>query len=181
MNKNVIRILIIGLVAIFIVMIINIDISKKPESIRKLSLREMDDYIIDLYVNFDEENIGNYSKQELVIISVMMYDAEINNGGLCQFFVNSSRIFAPIISDSLEQIKALKHKEQFDNFIKQNKLDVNNLNSFMSDDVDEFISQYERYSFDDFDMEYYELEQTENLSNLMLEYAENNYDKIFKD
>ncbi len=36
---------------------------------------------------------------------------EVNNGGLCQFFVNSSREFAPDLSAALDAIGALEHKK----------------------------------------------------------------------
>ena len=94
-----------------------------------------------------------------------------------KIFSNSSREFAPIISDSLDKVKALKHKELFDNFIKENKIDLKKLESFDTDNVDEFIDQYDEYPFDEFDSEYYQLE---SLTNLILAYSKNNYNKIIK-
>lgn len=179
MNSNVIKILAIALIIVLIIIFISI-IKEKPSLQEKLSNEEIYDYIVDLWAYFEEENIEKYTQEQLVVISITAYDGEVNNGGLCQFFSNSSQFFAPMISNSLEQIKADKHKKQFDNFIKQNNIDINNLDSFVSEDVDDFITKYDDYPFDDFDSEFYELEQTESLYNLTLEYAKNNYDEIFK-
>lgn len=139
---------------------------------------DLHDYIIDLWVSFDPNNIENYTKQQLVVICVGIYDAEINNGGLCQFFSNSSRAFAPIISESLEQINAKKHKLQFDNFIKENNIDIKDLDRFKTDNVNEFIEHYNDYPFIEFDREYYNLEEEENIYDLLIKYAKENYDKI---
>lgn len=152
-------------------------ISNKENKVSRemLSDSEINDYIIDLWVNYDENN--KYTQEQLIVISLTAYDSEINSGGLNQFFSNSSREFAPIISDSLDKVKALKHKELFDNFIKENKIDLKKLESFDTDNVDEFIDQYDEYPFDEFDSEYYQLE---SLTNLILAYSKNNYNKIIK-
>lgn len=161
---------------IFAISIIVIISNKENKVLREmLSDSEINDYIIDLWVNYDENN--KYTQEQLVVISLTAYDSEINNGGLNQFFSNSSREFAPIISDSLDKVKALKHKELFDNFIKENKIDLKKLESFDTDNVDEFIAQYDEYPFDEFDSEYYQLE---SLTNLILAYSKNNYNKIIK-
>lgn len=165
------------LICIIIAISIIVIISNKENKVLRemLSDSEINDYIIDLWVNYDENN--KYTQEQLVVISLTAYDSEINNGGLNQFFSNSSREFAPIISDSLDKVKALKHKELFDNFIKENKIDLKKLESFDTDNVDEFIAQYDEYPFDEFDSEYYQLE---SLTNLILAYSKNNYNKIIK-
>ncbi len=165
------------IICIVVAICIIIVFSKKENESSKemLSDSDINDYIIDLWVNYDENN--EYTKEQLVVISLTAYDSEINNGGLCQFFSNSSRTFAPIISDSLEQIKATKHKELFDKFIKDNKIDLKKLDSFETDNVDEFIDQYDDYPFDEFDSEYYQLE---SMTSLLIKYVKENYKEIVK-
>lgn len=179
MNSNIIKILAIVLIVVLLIIFINVK-KQKPSTKEILSNEEMYDYIVDLWAYFEEDNIEKYTKEQLVVIAITAYDAEVNNGGLSQFFSNSSRFLAPIISNSLKQLKAYKHKKQFDDFIKQNNIDVNNLEAFISEDANHFIDKYSDYPFDEFDSDFYELEQTENLYNLTLEYAKNNYDEIFK-
>ena len=172
MKSSMVWIMIICIV-VAICIIIAFSKNENNNSKEMLSDSEINDYIIDLWVNYDENN--KYTQEQLVVISLTAYDSEINNGGLNQFFSNSSREFAPIISDSLD--KVLKHKELFDNFIKENKIDLKKLESFDTDNVDEFIAQYDEYPFDEFDSEYYQLE---SLTNLILAYSKNNYNKIIK-
>lgn len=186
MNDSTIRTLTIVLVIVFVKVIINNIKNFKKKSISKLSSEELEyneilDFITDLCINFDDNNRDNYTNQQLVVISAMEYYDEVMNGGLCQFFANSSRVFTPILSASLEQLNAKKHKDHFDNFIEQNKIDVNDLNDFESEDVDEFLNKYDTYSFDDFDKKFYEIDKTEKLCDLIIEYARNNFDVIFYD
>ena len=44
------------------------------------------------------------SSAELVVLAVEALEREVNNGGYEQFFVNSSREFAPVIVSSLQSI-----------------------------------------------------------------------------
>lgn len=85
------------------------------------------------------------------------YEMEVNNGGLCQFFVNSSHVVAPFLSKYLNEIHAEEHKRLYDSFISNNQIDVNNLTSFIINNANEFEAQNQRYPFDDFDNAFYEL------------------------
>ncbi len=86
-----------------------------------------------------------------VFYVVSCYEFEVNNGGLCQYFANSSRETAPLLSDCLEEIAALDHKALFDGFVQENGIDVNDLSSFVSNSVEEYLSQTRRYPFEAFD------------------------------
>ena len=169
-------ILICIVVAISIIILFSKD--EKSSSKDILGDNEINDYIIDLWINYDSNN--TYTKEQLVVISLTAYDSEINNGGLCQFFSNSSKEFAPNISNSLEEINAIKHKEQFDKFIKANKINLNELEQYETDSIEDFIDKYDDLPFEDFDREYYELEQEESITNLLIEYTKTNYNKIIK-
>ena len=165
MNSNIIKILVvIILVAILIYLMAT---QKKDLSSKQvLTDEEIYDYIVDLWAYFEDKNIEEYTEEQLVVISVTAYDGEMNNGGISQFLTNSSNMFLPMLSNSLNQIKAIEHKKQLEDFIKNNKIDINNLESL------------EIENENDYDSEFYELEEEENLYNLTLEYAKKNYDKI---
>lgn len=173
----------IWIILICIVVAISIIIlfSKNETSSSKdiLGDNEINDYIIDLWINYDSNN--TYTKEQLVVISLTAYDSEINNGGLCQFFSNSSKEFAPNISNSLEEINAIKHKDLFDKFIKDNKINLKELDSYESDNVEDFIDKYDDIPFEDFDRKYYELEKEESITNLLIEYTKSNYNEIIKE
>ena len=165
MNSNIIKILVvIILVAILIYLMAT---QKKDLSSKQvLTDEEIYDYIVDLWAYFEDKNIEEYTEEQLVVISVTASDGEMNNGGISQFLTNSSNMFLPMLSNSLNQIKAIEHKKQLEDFIKNNKIDINNLESL------------EIENENDYDSEFYELEEEENLYDLILEYAKKNYDKI---
>ena len=165
MNSNIIKILV---VIIFVAILIYLMATQKKDLSSKQVLmdEEIYDYIVDLWAYFEDKNVKEYTEEQLVVISVTAYDGEMNNGGISQFLTNSSNMFLPMLSNSLNQIKAIKHKKQLEDFIKNNKIDINNLESL------------EMENENDYDSEFYELEEEENLYNLTLEYAKKNYDKI---
>ena len=55
---------------------------------------------------------------------------ELQNGGLCQFFVNSSRSLAPYVDECLKMVGAEEHRKLFAEFVANNQIDLNNLDSF---------------------------------------------------
>ena len=89
---------------------------------------------------------------------VNAFDMEIQNGGLCQFFVNSSRSAAPYVSQALAAIGAEAHRKLFDEFIETNGIDVNDLDSFSVDSIEDYQKQAKRFDFETFDDRYYELD-----------------------
>ena len=92
-----------------------------------------------------------------VFYVVHWYVFEVYDGGLCQYFVNPSRKLAPMLSDCLKEIGALDHKTLFDGFMRENEIDVNDLSSFVSNSVEEYLSQTKRYPFEAFDAAFGEL------------------------
>lgn len=107
----------------------------------------------------DVENggVSGMTEAQLVVYITSYYEMEVNNGGLCQFFVNPSREYAPFLSQCLETVGACEHKKLFDDFVSINNIDLNDLSSFDIDELEEFAEQNRRYPFDDFDREFYEL------------------------
>ncbi len=113
--------------------------------------------------SFDEweEGVNSLNKSQKIFYSINWLEVEVNNGGLCQFFVNSSRMVAPYVSEYMSIIGANNHKNLFDKFIMDNNIDLSNLSSFDIDDVDEYEKQIERYPFDDYDDAFYDMEPLE--------------------
>lgn len=111
------------------------------------------------------------------VYSLIEFEAEVNNGGLCQFFVNSSSECAPYISDALGEIGAADMKALFDNFIGENNIDVTDLSSFKIESVEDYEDQTERFDFDSFDDKFYE---DENFHELLVDYARKNIKILLK-
>jgi len=86
---------------------------------------------------------------------------EVNNGGLCQFFVNSSRMVAPLVSEYMGIIGAADHKKLYDDFTSKYGIDLNDLSSFDIEEAAEFEEQNQRYPFDEYDDAFYDMEPLE--------------------
>ena len=108
------------------------------------------------------EGFNSLNDEQRVFYAVNYLEMEVNNGGLCQFFVNSSRMVAPIVSEYMGIIGAIEHKKLYDAFIEKHQINTNDLSSFDSDTIEVFQSQYERYPFDEYDDAFYELEPLQN-------------------
>ena len=109
------------------------------------------------------DGIDSLKHAERVFYVASYYEMEVYNGGLCQFFVNASRDLAPMLADCLGEISAFDHKALFEGFVQDNGIDVNDLSSFLIDDVNDYPAQTERYPFDAFDRAFYELKPIQEL------------------
>lgn len=105
----------------------------------------------------DRAGVAALPRAAQVFYVIYMYELEVNNGGLCQYFANSSRETAPLLSDCLAEINALDHKALFDGFVRENGIDLEDLSSFVSDSVEAYQSQTLRYPFESFDDAFFEL------------------------
>jgi len=116
-------------------------------------------------------------EEQILVYSLNYFLREVNNGGLCQFFVNSSSECAPFISKSLEVVGALDVKNLFDKFIEENNIDVNDLSSFKISSVEEFAEQTKRYDFDSFDNHFYDVE---NLYQQIVDYSRKHIEQLMQ-
>ncbi|MBE5928399.1 MAG: DUF4375 domain-containing protein [Lachnospiraceae bacterium] len=105
----------------------------------------------------EDKELEQFTGARRIVYILGLYDSEIQNGGLCQFFVNSSRVVAPYVSEALRCVGANEHLELFENFITTNSIDVSDLESFMAYSIRDYKKHTKRYDFDSFDDEYYEL------------------------
>ena len=116
-------------------------------------------------------NAPGINEEQKLVYSLNRFEAEVNNGGLCQFFVNSSSECTPYISKALELIGADEIKTAFDKFIFDNNINVNDLSSFKISEIDEYEAQTQRYDFDSFDNNFY---KDENFHKKIVDYSRKN-------
>lgn len=148
---------------------------KKAKYMTLSDAEAMDDDALTMCVSVrtevaDERELAALSEPVRFIYTVFSYQAEVNNGGLCQYFVNSSRMTAPYLEEALSAIGAGLHREQFSDFMSVNRIDVTDLSEFILEDIDQFEEKCELYAFDDFDNTFYELEEKESLDSLCAAY-----------
>lgn len=113
------------------------------------------------------------SEPQRTVCTLYWYENEILNGGLSQFFVNSSRMVAPYVSSSLNAVGAEEHRELFDGFIRKHEIDLDDLASFASEE--EETEKYDRYPFEEFDEAFYELE---TLERFVVDYIKENIEEV---
>ena len=113
--------------------------------------------------SFDEweDGVNALNTSQKIFYSVNWLEMEVNNGGLCQFFVNSSRMVAPFVSEHMRIIGAVDHKKLYDDFISKYGIDLNDLSSFDIYEAAEFEEQHQRYPFDEYDDAFYDMEPLE--------------------
>ncbi len=124
----------------------------------------------------DEENeLEQFFGARRMVYILSLFDSEIQNGGLCQFFVNESSVVAPYVSEALRCVGADEHVKLFEEFVKENDIDVNNLVSFKVSSVRAYKKQTKRFDFDSFDNKYYELP---SLQEKVVEYIKSNINEF---
>ena len=114
------------------------------------------DVIVDTCTD-SAEAFARLNDHQKVVYALDYLEMEVNNGGLCQFFVNSSRVVAPYVSDYMALIGASEHKALFDGFISQHRIDLNDLSSFIIHRHRDYEAQTKRYPFDEYDDQFYTL------------------------
>ena len=128
---------------------------------------------IDTVMSYPDESVAlsQISPEQRTFYILSIYDMEIQNGGLCQFFVNSSRSLAPFVDECLETVGAEEHRKLLAEFVLDNNIDLNNLDSFDTPEIEDYILQTQRYDFDSFDNAYYEMSP---LQEYLVDYIKNN-------
>lgn len=117
-----------------------------------------------------EECLQEFHDAKRPVYVVTYFDEEVQNGGLCQYFANSSRKTAPYILECLDIIGAIRYKNLLEDFIVGNNISLDDLESFNVEDIKAYQAQTKRYPFDTFDDAYYELCEKDPLDKYLLDY-----------
>lgn len=134
---------------------------------------EVYDALIDKYfMNLDYEAVPEMSDVQITVLVGLTLDAEVNNGGLCQFFINYPE-YVPAVPDCLELLGAYDTKEAYEGYIRDYDIDLNALGGEVS--VEAFLEFYEKYPSDDFDEKYYEGEVYRKL----IEFGREHWEELF--
>ena len=124
---------------------------------------------------YDLEEQKELPRELIFAYTLIKLETEVNNGGLCQFFVNSSRQCAPYVSQALQAAGAEGIRALYDGFVKDNGIDVRELSSFKISRIEEFEEQTQRFDFDAFDDRFYE---DHELHGQIVAYLRRNVDRI---
>ena len=109
-----------------------------------------------------EEGFAALNEPQKIFCSLKWMQAEVDNGGLCQFFVNSSRLVAPLVSEYMGIVGANEHKGLYDAFVEKNGIDLSDFSFFDIVKIEEFEEKAQKYPFDEYDDAFYGMEPLEN-------------------
>lgn len=154
--------------------------SMSIDELYKLSNDDLFEAIQERMINEEEKYdyepnlcLQEFKDAKRIFYIIHYFDMEVQNGGLCQYFVNSSRKTVPYLFECLHIIEAYEYENILKDFIDRHHILLDQLDSFIIDDVDEFEQQAERYPFDDFDNTYYTLYEKHPLQELLTKYIRN--------
>jgi len=108
---------------------------------------------------FDTERraLDNMNAEQKNFYIAYYYMLQVNDGGLCQYFANSSRDTALFLSDALEAVGATEHRALFEAFLHDNKVATAALLSFVVDNSADFKKMEKSYPFEEFNTDFYAL------------------------
>ncbi len=170
----------------FSTMLCNIKNMKKAKKIREMGKENLlaleDEEFYEAMICLCDDAVydikaAGLTKEQILAYSLYMFQMEVNNGGLCQFFVNSSSDCAPFISEALEVIGATELRNLFEQFVNDNDIDVTDLSSFKITDIKEYEAQTKRFDFDSFDERFYD---NEDFHQQVINYFRRNVEQLLK-
>ena len=135
----------------------------------------MYDALITRFMGADPNGLN---QKQLTVAALVNFDAEMMNGGLCQFFVNDHNGYAQHVSDALGEVGATEMQEHYSRFVSQNEIDITQMDSFRIVSVQDYLEQFARFPYEAFDNTFSEIYQKENLGELLLSYARLHGDEI---
>ena len=108
---------------------------------------------------FDTERraMDNMNDEQRIFYIAYYYMLQVNDGGLCQYFANSSRDTALFLSDALEAVGADEHRALFEDFLHDNKVATAALLHFAVDNSGDFKKMEKKYPFEAFNTSFYAL------------------------
>jgi hypothetical protein len=170
-------------------------IAKSVESFKNRPIhKELTEEIIDttsdenllqvVFDNLSEKQPTNYEKEYETVMSwnesrqaiymIWILEAEVNNGGYNQFYFNSSGQFYKHIPNALKLVGASKFADLAERANKTFESKNEKITKHQDGTIEGFSKSYDENPLNDFDTEFYELYQTENLQQIQVEYIRKN-------
>lgn len=113
-----------------------------------------DEMISVLLIQLGAEDFDSLNESQKVVYTAAALEMEVLNGGMVQFLSNEAQFAAPYVCEALEKLGAEEHMTLLQQALEQNKVDLNDLSAFITDDVEVFSKLYDQYNFESFDSAY---------------------------
>lgn len=114
----------------------------------------------------DSEALAALGAEQRAAYTVALFDMEVMNGGLFQYFSNTSRNSAPYLAEALKAVGAPKMEALFTGFVGRHGIDISGLGGFILVTEEDFDEKYSQYPFEEFDCGFAAVYQAENLEAL---------------
>ena len=71
-------------------------------------------------------------------------------------------------------------QEHYSSFVSQNKIDVTQMDSFRIVSIQDYMKQYARFPYEEFDNTFSDIYERENLGNLLISYVRLHGEEVFE-
>ena len=119
------------------------------------------------------KSVISWTLPQQTIYVIWWLIAEVQNGGFNQFFYNRSE-YAPLIPDALEKIGALKYADLAKRAYNVYKKEFENISKHQDGTLEGYSESCDNNPLEEFDDEFYDLEESEDLEKLQAEYIRKN-------
>lgn len=146
------------------------------DSMLTMEDNDMYDALITRFMGADPSTLN---QNQRTVAALATFEAEMMNGGLCQFFANDHNGYAQYVIDALGEVGAFEMQTHYASFLAQNQIDVTQMDSFRIASIQDYLKQFARFPYEAFDTRFYELYQQENLGDLLLSYVQLHRDEVW--
>ncbi|WP_353100843.1 DUF4375 domain-containing protein [Myroides odoratus] len=120
------------------------------------------------------ETVVSWNKSRQAIYMIWALEAEVNNGGYNQFYFNLSGQFYQHLPKALRLVGANKFADLTEKANKTFEEENEKITKHQDGTIEGFSKSYDDNPLNDFDIEFYELYQAENLQQIQVDYIRKN-------
>ena len=112
-----------------------------------------------------------HSKSVQSMFVALMFDMEIQNGGIAQFFWNDGSAYATLVPGALREIGLEDVAALYERFVQENNITLEEIDTYRERFPMMEEGFYEYHPFDDFDEAYIKIWKETNINARFLDYA----------
>ena len=127
--------------------------------------------MIEQYPDPENAAFSEYPAAGRALFVVLIFDMEIQNGGLAQFFWNCGVIYAKLLPDALRSTGLSDVADLYESFLRDNDISLDFIASF-KESVPEFVQYYEWYDYDSFDEAYMRIWEETDINQRFIDYSD---------
>ncbi|GGZ32436.1 hypothetical protein GCM10007049_27400 [Echinicola pacifica] len=120
------------------------------------------------------ETVMSWNKSRKSIYMIWVLEAEVNNGGYNQFYLNPDGQFYKHLPEALKLVGASKFANLTEKANKTFESEYEKITKHQDGTLEGFSKSYDENPLNDFDTEFYELYKTENLQQIQVDFIRKN-------